>query len=368
MAYPKPYAPVTLKRLYKNLDLPQETVDLLHRYFTAMSHFYLAIPLEEAWRIIRKQNPTLDLSEEKFNDFASIARREEQPYRISGIEEFYTQEEPTTGLQRWIVVKEICGRNRRDFRILDNESYNKPWFVPERDELLRYEDSNYRKIVPEEHAFRESLKRYTGADQNDLDDIILNLYAKVRRPNYRADRIVEYLQSLLEQRNLIISISDPSEIQEIFSKATQLLDVWPIPVNHGYPPAELMRLKDGKIHSISIGPNVRKAIADGLDPMDFLLGVLSVEGMTDSAMDQAIEQIEEMMSPSQRFQNREVLQALKVPAMRKFLLAQVAKAEEAEERGEIPPAPVKKVGRNDPCPCGSGKKYKNCCGRPKRFS
>ena len=21
----------------------------------------------------------------------------------------------------------------------------------------------------------------------------------------------------------------------------------------------------------------------------------------------------------------------------------------------------KKVGRNDPCPCGSGKKYKNCC-------
>lgn len=24
-----------------------------------------------------------------------------------------------------------------------------------------------------------------------------------------------------------------------------------------------------------------------------------------------------------------------------------------------------KVGRNDPCPCGSGKKYKKCCGRGK---
>jgi uncharacterized protein YecA (UPF0149 family) len=22
-----------------------------------------------------------------------------------------------------------------------------------------------------------------------------------------------------------------------------------------------------------------------------------------------------------------------------------------------------KVGRNDPCPCGSGNKYKRCCGR-----
>ncbi|MFR3635689.1 MAG: SEC-C metal-binding domain-containing protein, partial [Sutterella sp.] len=22
-----------------------------------------------------------------------------------------------------------------------------------------------------------------------------------------------------------------------------------------------------------------------------------------------------------------------------------------------------KIGRNDPCPCGSGKKYKQCCGK-----
>ena len=33
----------------------------------------------------------------------------------------------------------------------------------------------------------------------------------------------------------------------------------------------------------------------------------------------------------------------------------------------IGPEPVRreapKVGRNDPCPCGSGKKYKKCCGR-----
>ena len=27
------------------------------------------------------------------------------------------------------------------------------------------------------------------------------------------------------------------------------------------------------------------------------------------------------------------------------------------------PRKVKKIGRNEPCPCGSGKKYKNCCGR-----
>ena len=47
---------------------------------------------------------------------------------------------------------------------------------------------------------------------------------------------------------------------------------------------------------------------------------------------------------------------------------QVAKpSAESGSDGSIPNQPAKrepgKVGRNDPCPCGSGKKYKKCCGR-----
>jgi SEC-C motif-containing protein len=36
--------------------------------------------------------------------------------------------------------------------------------------------------------------------------------------------------------------------------------------------------------------------------------------------------------------------------------------EEDTEPLPEPPAPAQKPGRNDPCPCGSGKKYKKCCG------
>ena len=44
---------------------------------------------------------------------------------------------------------------------------------------------------------------------------------------------------------------------------------------------------------------------------------------------------------------------------------QVAVPMEAGGDGTVQqrPAAKKKVGRNDPCPCGSGKKYKHCCGR-----
>jgi preprotein translocase subunit SecA len=42
-----------------------------------------------------------------------------------------------------------------------------------------------------------------------------------------------------------------------------------------------------------------------------------------------------------------------------------ASTQPAEEVAPGKPKPVKvgeKIGRNDPCPCGSGKKYKKCCG------
>jgi len=35
---------------------------------------------------------------------------------------------------------------------------------------------------------------------------------------------------------------------------------------------------------------------------------------------------------------------------------------EEEDEGRMPYVAPEKVGRNDPCPCGSGKKYKKCCG------
>lgn len=38
-------------------------------------------------------------------------------------------------------------------------------------------------------------------------------------------------------------------------------------------------------------------------------------------------------------------------------------SESQENTGRKEPVRNQKVGRNDPCPCGSGKKYKKCCGR-----
>ncbi|MBR3533446.1 MAG: SEC-C domain-containing protein [Clostridiales bacterium] len=47
----------------------------------------------------------------------------------------------------------------------------------------------------------------------------------------------------------------------------------------------------------------------------------------------------------------------------KNVLDENTAAQIAREYREANIAHSDKVGRNDPCPCGSGKKYKNCCGK-----
>ena len=50
----------------------------------------------------------------------------------------------------------------------------------------------------------------------------------------------------------------------------------------------------------------------------------------------------------------------------KLQASRMAAAAAAGQAEKSKPAPIKvekKVGRNDPCPCGSGKKYKHCHGK-----
>ena len=51
------------------------------------------------------------------------------------------------------------------------------------------------------------------------------------------------------------------------------------------------------------------------------------------------------------------------PAQAPSVMAQVAAGGADGARKQPLKTAGKKVGRNDPCPCGSGKKYKKCCGR-----
>lgn len=52
-----------------------------------------------------------------------------------------------------------------------------------------------------------------------------------------------------------------------------------------------------------------------------------------------------------------------LPQWKEIFSEEELKALYKEQRDSGTVRKPKKIGRNDPCPCGSGKKYKNCCGK-----
>ena len=54
---------------------------------------------------------------------------------------------------------------------------------------------------------------------------------------------------------------------------------------------------------------------------------------------------------------------IKVATLQASRMQAAAQAGQGERQKPMPIQAEKKIGRNDPCPCGSGKKYKNCHGK-----
>ena len=101
--------------------------------------------------------------------------------------------------------------------------------------------------------------------------------------------------------------------------------------NRGYTPNELFDLlprEEQMPQTLSFGPNIKNALAEGsMNAEELRRGIMEAD------------------LPSEH--------------LRLSLLKELAEAAPAKPVGEKKP----KIGRNDPCPCGSGKKYKKCCGR-----
>ena len=65
--------------------------------------------------------------------------------------------------------------------------------------------------------------------------------------------------------------------------------------------------------------------------------------------------VEEVETPENTEANAELEKLMKAPTNIEMVTNSTEKTQ-AKKKGKL-------VGRNDPCPCGSGKKYKNCCGK-----
>ena len=78
------------------------------------------------------------------------------------------------------------------------------------------------------------------------------------------------------------------------------------------------------------------------------------------------ELFEGMLDAIKRDTVRYIMNAIPRPVIQRVQVAKPIEPAGDGSLGRQPKRVKKEIGRNDPCPCGSGKKYKNCCGQNKQ--
>ena len=212
--------------------------------------------------------------------------------------------------------------------ILDNESIHQTIL----EMIENYVNDQIDSHIPENDFNRNDLSEMI----EQLNDIIKDKIEIDEIANRDIDDIADYLTKRIisEYEEKIKSI--PEEVTNEFEKAITLRVIdtyWMEHIN------TMSHLKEGIfLRSYAQNDPLREYKTEGYELFEKLLEKIDAQA---------------------------TIYLLKAEVRQNSERKQVASgvANDGKEKKKAAPKRVNKIGRNDPCPCGSGKKYKQCCGK-----
>jgi preprotein translocase subunit SecA len=242
-----------------------------------------------------------------------------------------------------------------------------------RKQLLQYDDvmNDQRDIM--------YAKRNEILDNESIHDTVLNTFrhhiedlvkSHIPPENYLTDQdfddITDFANKNLLNKDIKKSTIDKLTPDEVIDKLTKLVTVEyeakikdiPPEVSNEFEKAISLQVIDNYwMEHINTMSHLREGIHLRGYGQEDPLRAYTMEGF--DLFDQMLQKIDKDIS----------IFLLKAEIRQNIERKETVKKTTTNEGGDEPvkqtPKRVKKIGRNDPCPCGSGLKYKNCCGRNK---
>ena len=287
--------------------IPDEAWEIMADYYLAAGNLYGIVPLKIVYDLyLRHRQP---VSFVNFKIFCLVLSRREKP-------RFYLLDSRGKKLGR----DDDDGREAEfiaDYTVVENEAFehvrslqkDKPYYLPPEREFLRYADEEYAEETTQYLALKTHLLSL-GLDPRKAKKCMLDLIDCVR---FSAGDAQEFYDVLEQYKIRLKNLTAANHALNLFS---QLNNNTRTHINCGHTPEEIIALTREKS-----GGKTRRILVPKFGPGPHL----------------EVDDWEEE-DPS-------------LPM------------------GEILPIPLprqveQKPGRNAPCPCGSGKKYKHCCGKP----
>lgn len=169
----------------------------------------------------------------------------------------------------------------------------KPFYIPEKEELLKYKDETYFEKTEEYKNFVNYVTRDIFDGDEFKAEMLCDDVQGICQSEFSGKRVFD------EFNRRHVNFKSDKQVSKVMLLVMELSNNTRIAENNGHTPSEIFELMER--------PNLRPLLKGGIP---------NLIGMPRG--------------------DRPVLRS-------------------------IPGGAAKKTGRNDPCPCGSGKKYKKCC-------
>lgn len=262
--------PDEIKQAYNSIDhklfvKTRERYQTVRKYILAMTNLYGAFKTDMLVEVFNNQNHMkLDIGE-LITIYHRLAKRDERFY-LNG---------------DYIISDYFMYDGMEEFEELLDDIKGKPYYIPEKNKLLKYADDNYFELTPQLTALKIFILNELCTDRQLVDYLIddIQLACSMEAP-------IEDVMYEFERRGIIFK--DRNQISRFVPFIVDVYNHTRLWANCGHTPAEMRALSDEESEMMPL-------------PADIIPFHTQV-------------------------------------------------------RNE------KKIGRNDPCPCGSGKKYKKCCG------
>ncbi|MDD4773565.1 MAG: SEC-C metal-binding domain-containing protein [Eubacteriales bacterium] len=319
--------PEEIKEIWHGISEAEfEVRDDVVLYLSAAANLYAIIPTEEAFELLRhydeKDGRIISMRYEEILDIANLCSYVGDSFSLrsgNGYREMYLIGNKYLG-------EVFANEDDDDFNF--SEAYDaikrKPRYIPPREEFIKYADPDYYEVNPQFRALRAYL----------ADTLVgrLREYAEsFNKPDYS-----EYSE--------YSNYTDYTRYTVYFNYLKELL---PAPQQSVTPEKLLDYFMSVISHTFQTEQNTLESMLDLLDDVDM---------QTDNADDMRslLNLIMSAYNSARNWRNKgytpgEMVGHGKILPM----------PDTGIETVRVPP----RVGRNDPCPCGSGKKYKKCCGR-----
>lgn len=238
----------------ENGELPKNVEELLYSYFSAFANLYGIIPLYRALRIIQKQNPELLLTKDDFLLFANKVAQEHHLYIIAGEEDIYSDiTEPTPPLNREIIAEHLYAvDNFESYDVIKEAQADKPFYIPEKERLLKYQDEFYFEETKESTELSSFLQNELRL--KEINDILFDLYLSAHLECYDIIEILNEVE-LAARKKCFFSREQVVAFAECYftmCENTRVLS------HRGFTPHEMWeRLGDP---SVSVRPDVANLV------------------------------------------------------------------------------------------------------------